>query len=169
MKDESRTDESRTKAVWWSPDPAVAALANALADRLDEHVIVMAERIRAEMDRYSEVAIEDLADSLRANTAFALAYLAGSKEQIDLPAAERTGRLRAVQGVPLAEVLRAYQLGFITAWDALVAEAGQARPVRPWWFIRQGADLLGCRGERVAAYVLVGEDGLRVDAACTVA
>lgn len=108
------------------PEPAVVDLANALAARLDAHVIAMAERIRAEMERYRNVPIEDLAASLRSNTGLTLSYLTGSGEPVEFSPAMRTGRLRAVQGVPLPEVLRAYQLGFITTWDQLVLEASRA-------------------------------------------
>ncbi|MGA5817611.1 PucR family transcriptional regulator [Kitasatospora sp. NPDC094028] len=111
-----------------APEPAVVELANIIAARLDRHVSGTAHRLVTEIDHYRNVAPDELTGSLRHNIAFVLDYLAGSGAAVDLAAPTATGRLRAGQGVPLPEVLRAYRLGFLHLWEELLAEATRAGP-----------------------------------------
>ncbi|MFI6152906.1 PucR family transcriptional regulator [Kitasatospora sp. NPDC051170] len=111
-----------------APAPAVVGLANIIIARLDTHVSGLANRLVTEIDHYRNVAPDDLRGSLRSNIGFVLAYLSGSATAVDLAAATATGRLRAEQGVPLPEVLRAYRLGFLQLWEELVEEAGTSGP-----------------------------------------
>ncbi len=97
----------------------------ALRTRLPELGELMTERIRAEVESYADDALipfsslrescEDNADLLLARFAFG----AGP----DVGAAQQTGRLRAEQGVPLADTLHAYRVGFEFLWSELVDEA----------------------------------------------
>lgn len=118
-----------------APDPIVHDLAEALTERLDTLVAGMAERIVKEIDFYHDAGVrpEDLHDSLRHNTRFILAHLAGTGGPLDLSGPTETGRRRAVQGVPLPEVLRAYRLGFAHFWDQLLVEAREMSAGAPRW------------------------------------
>lgn len=106
------------------PDPIVTGLAQALAARLETVVTVMGEVIVREIDLYrnADVKLDDLHASLRHNVSLTIAHLV-SGEALDVTAPVAIGRLRAAQGVPLHDVLRAYRVGFANFWDQLLAEA----------------------------------------------
>lgn len=89
---------------------------------LTERVVA---RIRAEIPFYAEqdvVAAEDLRASVSANIGYILDSLAGTATA-NLSAPNATGRTRAAQGAPLAEMLTAYRVGVAELWLALVAAA----------------------------------------------
>ncbi|MFE9428615.1 PucR family transcriptional regulator [Kitasatospora sp. NPDC006697] len=111
-------------------DPIVVGIVEAVTARLDGLVAAMAERIVTEIEYYrnADVQPRDLHTSLHGNTRFTLAHLAAGDVPLDLSAPTATGRLRAGQGVPLPEVLRAYRLGFTTLWEHLLAEADRSGP-----------------------------------------
>ncbi|WTZ44750.1 helix-turn-helix domain-containing protein [Streptomyces sp. NBC_01390] len=103
----------------------------ALCPKLDALVAATAQRLVTEIEHYRTLEPEDLRQVLSRNTALCLAHLAhlaGSGETLDLSGPAATGRLRAGQGVPLPEVLRAYRLGFISVWEQLLVEAEQSGP-----------------------------------------
>jgi hypothetical protein len=94
-----------------------------LADRL-------VEWIRSESASYgfsAAVTPEDLRRSCADNLSEMLHRLAGH-EQDDPEAPVATGRRRAEQGFPLAEVLHAFRLGGRVIWEELVARARRAGP-----------------------------------------
>jgi hypothetical protein len=89
---------------------------------LTERVVA---RIRAEIPFYAEqdvVAADDLRASVGANVGYILDSLAGTATA-NLSAPNVTGRSRAAQGAPLAEMLTAYRVGVAELWLALVAAA----------------------------------------------
>ena len=94
-----------------------------LADRL-------VERIRTGSASYgfsTAVTAEDLRRSCLDNLTELLCRLAGQElENPEAPVA--TGRRRAEQGFPLAEVLHAFRLGGRVVWDELVDRARRAGP-----------------------------------------
>ncbi|WP_370111952.1 PucR family transcriptional regulator [Streptacidiphilus sp. MAP12-33] len=100
-----------------------------LTHRLDDLVAGMADSIvqGIEVYRTSGVKPHDLHDSLRHNTSGTLAHLTDG-QPLDLSGPAATGRTRALQGVPLPEVLRAYQLSFSYFWDQLLLEAVRSGP-----------------------------------------
>ena len=105
-----------------APDPEVARLAGVLGQRFDELVDRLTERIAAEIDIYRSgrvVTRAELRRSVRDNFEFMLGQMSTSDEP-DLSAPRHTGRLRAQQGAPLPEVLRAYRLGFAFLWEELL-------------------------------------------------
>ncbi|WP_411576682.1 hypothetical protein [Streptomyces mutabilis] len=107
----------------------ISGVAAALHSRLPELAESMALRIRAEVDVYKDeslISFGSLRHSCYANADFVLRHL-GRKETPDAAAARETGRLRAEQGVPLADSLRAYRIGSELLWMEIVAEA-RTRP-----------------------------------------
>ena len=99
----------------------VAAVRTGLPGLVDRIVA----RIRGEIPFYATqdvVSPEDLRASVRANVEFILESLTGPAHA-NLSAPHATGRTRATQGAPLAEMLTAYRLGVTELWSALVATA----------------------------------------------
>lgn len=89
---------------------------------LTERVVA---RIRAEIPFYAGpdvVSPGDLSGSVRANVDYILASLTGTATP-NLSAPHATGRARAAQGVPLAEMLTAYRVGVAELWSAMAATA----------------------------------------------
>jgi len=99
----------------------VAALRAGLPE-LTERVVA---RIRAEIPFYAAqdvVAADDLRASVNANIGYILDSLTGTATA-NLSAPHATGRTRASQGAPLAEMLSAYRVGVAELWSAVVAIA----------------------------------------------
>lgn len=83
------------------------------------------KRIQTEVPVYGRsevVPLVDLQASVGRNLAYILDGLSGTAPT-DLRAPAETGRARAVQGTPLADILSAYRLGFVEVWTAVVATA----------------------------------------------
>ncbi|MGW0626615.1 PucR family transcriptional regulator [Streptomyces sp. NPDC002758] len=101
-------------------DPGTALRAR-LAE-LGEH---MALRIRAEVASYTDetlIPFESLRESCTANADLLLGHFAFGTDP-DVRPAQETGRLRAEQGVPLADTLHAYRVGFEYFWSQMIDEA----------------------------------------------
>jgi len=104
---------------------AVASIIAAARTSLPDLVERVAHRIRTEIPCYAAedvVAPADLRASVRANVDYILDSLAGTA-RANLTAPDATGRTRAAQGVPLAEMLTAYRVGVAELWSALVTAA----------------------------------------------
>ncbi|MDQ3946167.1 MAG: helix-turn-helix domain-containing protein [Actinomycetota bacterium] len=111
-------------------DVSVRALGAELLDEVPELADRLVEWIRAESPPYgfsTAVTPEDLRRSCADNLTEMLRRLAGQDIQ-DPEAPVATGRRRAEQGFPLAEVLHAFRLGGRVIWDELVARARRAGP-----------------------------------------
>src|SRR6201994_120118 len=99
----------------------IAALRSGLPALTDRIVA----RIRAEIPFYAGqdiVSPDDLRESVRANIDYILASLTGTATP-NLGAPHATGRARAAQGAPLAEMLTAYRVGVAELWSAMAATA----------------------------------------------
>ncbi|MFI2200171.1 PucR family transcriptional regulator [Streptomyces sp. NPDC020192] len=97
----------------------------ALRERLPELGVRMAERIRAEVESYADDALipfASLRESCEDNSDLLLGRFAYGTEP-EVGAALQTGRLRAEQGVPLADALHAYRVGFELFWSEMVEES----------------------------------------------
>ncbi|MFK0257107.1 PucR family transcriptional regulator [Streptomyces sp. NPDC090445] len=110
-----------------TPDaPAeIAPVAAALLTRTEELGTRMARRIRAEVAYYrgdEHVPFAELAASCRGNCEQVLRQLVDGRCG-DGASAQETGRRRARQGAPLAELLHAYRVGSEVLWAAIAAEA----------------------------------------------
>jgi hypothetical protein len=78
----------------------------------------------------NEVSPSDLQRSIALNLGCMIGALADPADASHLRAAEETGRTRARQRVPLAEVLQALRIGNAVLWDRLVALCGDAADPR---------------------------------------
>ena len=104
---------------------AAASIIAATRTDLPDLVERVVRRIRTEIPFYAAedvVAHADLSASVRANVDYILDSLAGTA-RANLTAPDATGRTRAAQGVPLAEMLTAYRVGVAELWSALVTAA----------------------------------------------
>ncbi len=108
--------------------PEIEDLVGRLRARADELVEAMAAQIESEIDFYRTgglVPPAALRASCRANFDFMLESLVSDRS--DPVSARETGRLRAEQGAPLADVMAAYRVGTRYLWDAVLAAAAAAR------------------------------------------
>jgi PucR C-terminal helix-turn-helix domain/GGDEF-like domain len=105
--------------------PELAEVAGLVVARLPDLIDRVVQRVLAEIEFYrgsDAVGLDDLRDSVRSN----LESMAGqltTDQPPDLSAPHATGRQRARQGVPLADILHAYRIGFTELWEAIVQEA----------------------------------------------
>lgn len=84
----------------------------------------MADRIFKEIPVYAAGAVasrEAVTETCRANTVSAFDQLTTCR--LDLSTASRTGRARAQVGMPLADLLSAFRMGYDEAWEAIIETA----------------------------------------------
>ncbi|WP_299955099.1 CdaR family transcriptional regulator [uncultured Modestobacter sp.] len=107
----------------------LAELAPPLLEQLDEmtsRMVSILERTEGAYTEQGPVVRAELFESGRANLERAVRTLMGDADdggRAALAAARDVGRRRAIQGVPLETVLRAYRLGGQVTWEALRAAA----------------------------------------------
>jgi hypothetical protein len=120
--------------------PEVATIAEAVAARLPDLVDRVVQRISTEFDVYGRgdvVSRADLRESVRGNLASLVRQLT-TDQPPDLSPARATGRQRAQQGAPLADILHAYRIGFTELWLAIVDEARRSSQA-PWELLADAA------------------------------
>lgn len=121
----------------------MAPVAGSLLARAGELGLRMARRIRAEVAYYGteeQVPFGELSASCRRNCELVLRQLVDG-HSVDMTSAQETGRERARQGAPLAELLHAYRVGSEVLWTELAAEARAAEGISSdtivslatWW------------------------------------
>ncbi|MBC2906924.1 helix-turn-helix domain-containing protein [Streptomyces cupreus] len=131
-------------------------MVSALHARLPELGERMAQRIRSEVDAYQDeslIPFDSLRRSCTANADLLLNQFGRADAQAPSPARE-TGRLRAEQGVPLADTLHAYRIGFEQLWTEVLAEARTHPEVTDAQLVSRSAEiwaLFGHYAEAVAA------------------
>ena len=114
-----------TASTSMSHQETAASIVAAARTSLPDLVERVVRRIRTEIPCYAAedvVAPADLRASVRANVDYILDSLTGTA-RANLSAPDATGRTRAAQGVPLAEMLTAYRAGVAELWSALVTAA----------------------------------------------
>ncbi|MER6126818.1 helix-turn-helix domain-containing protein [Streptomyces sp. NPDC001795] len=97
----------------------------AIHARLPELGERMALRIRSDVDSYTDeslIPFDSLRRSCTANADLVLSHLHRDGAPDPGPARE-TGRIRAEQGMPLADTLHAYRIGFEFVWSEILEEA----------------------------------------------
>jgi PucR C-terminal helix-turn-helix domain/GGDEF-like domain len=126
--------------------PELAEVAGSVRARLPGLVDRVVQRILGEIEFYRDqevIGLEDLRDSVGRNLDAMVDQLTTDRPP-DLSAPRATGRRRAEQGTPLADILHAYRIGFTELWEAIVDEARSARaPAETvvdaaggvWWLI----------------------------------
>lgn len=105
----------------------LSSVGTALLGRLADIGDRMAARIQEEIESYRDgslVPSESLCRSCARNAELVLGCLAHGAEA-DVRSAWETGRLRAEEGVPLADTLHAYRIGFEFIWALIREEAGE--------------------------------------------
>jgi hypothetical protein len=98
-----------------------------LAGKAAHRLPCLSRRVIAEIRRQMKVynvesavvSDEDLAQSVTSNLRTLIDALC-MPDEVDLSQARATGRRRAQQGIPLAEVQRAFRIGFGALWDLLL-------------------------------------------------
>lgn len=128
--------------------PQIAEVAASLIRRMDQVSAGMADQIRRELRFYQQdvVPYQALQESCQRNSEVVLGSFLGSGP-LDLEPARQTGRERATQGAPLAELLQAYRIGFAYLWDELVTAAGGVAEVTSEMLVDVAADLWRLAGE----------------------
>lgn len=147
--------------------PEISEIAGAVAARLPALVDRVVQRIRAESDVYGQddvISLEDLRDSVRSNLESMVGQLTADRPP-DLSAPRATGRRRARQGAPLADILHAYRIGFTEFWNAIVDEARRGTLVPSellvdaasgvWWLIGEYTQELTVAYREAAAELLL--------------
>jgi hypothetical protein len=105
--------------------PDVAVIGERLLDRVDQLATELTELIRTTEPFYRAggvVRADDLRASVLDNLVHILSRFAG-RPRTGLEPPRATGRRRAEQGVPLAEILHAYRIAGKFLWSAILAEA----------------------------------------------
>ncbi|ULR56335.1 helix-turn-helix domain-containing protein [Streptomyces deccanensis] len=131
-------------------------MAAALHSRLPELGERIAGRIRSDVDAYADeslIPFDSLRRSCTANADLILNHLRAGATADPSPARE-TGRVRAEQGVPLADTLHAYRVGFELLWTEIVAESRTHPEVSADQLVAKSAEiwaLFGLYAEAVAA------------------
>jgi hypothetical protein len=107
-----------------APTPALIAVEPALRARIPAVCAAIVARIEQSVPLYLDTrAVEggSLGESVRQNMEYLLASIVGDTPE-DLSASRNTGRRRARQGVPMAEMLRSYRIGFALFWEVVAEE-----------------------------------------------
>jgi hypothetical protein len=137
-------DRARRPRVVLAPE--LAEVAASVRMHLPDLVDRVVQRILAEIEFYRDqevISVQELRDSVGRNLDAMVDQLTTDRPP-DLSAPHATGRRRAEQGTPLADILHAYRIGFTELWEAIVDEARGARaPAETlvdaaggvWWLI----------------------------------
>jgi PucR C-terminal helix-turn-helix domain/GGDEF-like domain len=137
-------DRARRPRVVLAPE--LAEVAASVRMRLPDLVDRVVQRILAEIEFYRDhevIGVQELRDSVGRNLDAMVDQLTTDRPP-DLSAPHATGRRRAEQGTPLADILHAYRIGFTELWEAIVDQARGARaPAETlvdaaggvWWLI----------------------------------
>ncbi len=145
-----------TKQLGYAAEMNLSGVFSALHARLPQLGERMAQRIRSDVDAYKDeslIPFDSLRRSCTANADLLLNQLGHEDAQAPGPARD-TGRLRAEQGVPLADTLHAYRIGFELLWTDILAEARTHPEVTDAQLVSQSAEiwaLFGRYAEAVAA------------------
>ena len=137
-------DQGRPRVVL---APEIAEIAGSITNRMPDLVDRVVRRILTEIEFYRDRGVigpEDIRGSVRNNLESMAAELTTSQPP-DLSAPRATGRRRAEQGTPLADILHAYRIGFTEFWEAIVEEGRRSTRATPdtlvdaasgvWWLI----------------------------------
>ncbi|MFC9876004.1 PucR family transcriptional regulator [Nocardia salmonicida] len=132
-----------------SPPGPIADVAAALLARIDDLGLQLAERFIDELETYrneNQVPFDTIRTSCTRNLTLMVQHFT-TAEPVDPEPPKETGRLRAQQGVPLAETLHAFRIGFEFLWSELVAEARRHPAVTDAVLVDLAAEVWALAGE----------------------
>ncbi|UGT55983.1 PucR family transcriptional regulator [Nocardia asteroides] len=132
-----------------SPPSPIGEVATALLARIDDLGLQLARILVAELDTYRDeevVPFTTIQVSCTRNLRLMAQHFT-TDEPVDAEPPRETGRLRAQQGVPLAETLHAFRIGFEFLWSELVAEARRHRAVSDAVLVDLAAEVWALAGE----------------------
>jgi hypothetical protein len=164
MSTPGRDRAHRTRVVL---APEISEIAGSVRTRMPDLVDRVVRRVVAEIEFYRDrevVSLQDLRDSVASNLESMVAQLTTDRPP-DLSAPRTTGRRRAEQGTPLADILHAYRIGFTELWEAIVEEARRGGPAPSetlvdaasgvWWLIGEYTQELTLAYREAAAELLL--------------
>ncbi|MFE3443586.1 PucR family transcriptional regulator [Nocardia sp. NPDC059180] len=131
------------------PPTAIIEVADVLLDRIDDLGLRLAQRFIVELDTYrdtDQVPFDTIRSSCTSNLMLMVRHFT-STAPVDPAPPKQTGRLRARQGVPLAETLHAFRIGFEFLWSELVEEARRHPAVTDALLVDLGAEVWALAGE----------------------
>ncbi|MFJ2026525.1 PucR family transcriptional regulator [Streptomyces sp. NPDC087897] len=131
------------------PPPGVVEVASALLARTPDLGNRLALRMRSDIESYGnekQISFASIRTSCTRNLRLMLQHFT-TTDPVDVGPPTETGRLRAEQGVPLAETLHAYRIGFEFLWSELVEEAGRHTEVTDAMLVSLAAEVWRLAGE----------------------
>ncbi|WP_340384310.1 helix-turn-helix domain-containing protein [Streptomyces sp. SS7] len=134
----------------------LSGVTSALHARLPELGERMARRIRSAVPAYQDeslIPFDSLRRSCTANADLVLSHFHRTDTPDPRPARD-TGRVRAEQGMPLADTLHAYRIGFELLWSEIIEESRTHPEVTDAVLVTRSAEiwaLFGRYAEAVAA------------------
>jgi hypothetical protein len=130
----------------------VTEAARCLIDQLPELAARLVKEIHAACPSYVRVAEDEHLSSVQRSLAVGLATVPHpSSDRRDLIQAAHDGRRRAEQGVPLDELMRAYQLSAYVVWDGLVEIVTRKSPEQLDLLMRSSMHVWTCVDRQAAA------------------
>ncbi|MFE5476370.1 PucR family transcriptional regulator [Nocardia sp. NPDC056541] len=132
-----------------SPPSPIVDVAAALLARIDDLGLQLARRFVDELETYrneNQVPFDTIHISCTRNLTLMVQHFT-TAEPVDPEPPKETGRLRAQQGVPLAETLHAFRIGFEFLWSELVAEARRHPAVTDAGLVDLAAEVWALAGE----------------------
>ncbi|MGV9666322.1 PucR family transcriptional regulator [Nocardia niigatensis] len=142
------------------PPEEVVEVADKLLERIDDLGLRLAQRFLIELDTYrneAQVPFDSIRTSCTRNLALMLRHFTTDAPADPEPPKE-TGRLRAQQGVPLAETLHAFRIGFEFLWSELVTESRRHPEVTDAMLVPLAADVWALSGEYAVAVAAAYRD-----------
>ena len=145
-----------------SPAAALPRIVELTLSRQPELVERSLGRIRNEIALYHDTDVvtdEEIRRALTSNLEYIIGNIVAGGD-LDLRAPDETGRARAAQGVPLADLLAAYRLSFSVVWD----EVGAVARSLPGLSLDDMVDVAGRLFELHERYAGAAVDGYRDEA-----
>ncbi|WP_330180278.1 helix-turn-helix domain-containing protein [Nocardia sp. NBC_01503] len=136
-----------------TPPEAIIEVADALLGRIDDLGLALAHRFQRELESYrnaAQVPFDSIRTSCTRNLTLMIRHFT-SANPVDPEPPKETGRLRAQQGVPLAETLHAFRIGFEFLWSELVSEARGHPDVTDAMLVAVAAEVWALSGEYAVA------------------
>ncbi|MFC9896418.1 PucR family transcriptional regulator [Nocardia sp. NPDC127579] len=136
-----------------TPPQEIIDVAGLLLENIDDLGLRLAQRFLAELDSYrneAQVPFDTIRTSCTRNLTLMLRHFT-TTVPVDPKPSKETGRLRAQQGVPLAETLHAFRIGFEFLWSELVSASRRHHGVTDAMLVALAAEVWALSGEYAVA------------------